>query len=87
MNMHVDHSTDSEFNYFERKPQHLKTFAFTLKQNSMTKDVFSGQIAIYFETPSAVEVEVIARSDDSIDPKNCYSSINILIIILFISII
>lgn len=64
MDMHVEHSNDFEYDLFSRTPERFKTIAVFVKQNSETKDIFNGQIAINYKNTSEIHLEIIARSDD-----------------------
>ncbi|PUV24381.1 AlbA family DNA-binding domain-containing protein [Sphingobacterium athyrii] len=64
---YVEHRKNLNYDVFERLPERLDKFAVTVKQDSETPDIFNGQIAIFFDNPSDVQLEIIARCDDFLD--------------------
>ena len=64
LNTYVECSELNDSYIFERIPEKFQTVAIKLKQNSETKDLFNGQIAIHIENTTNIELEIIARSDD-----------------------
>lgn len=64
---YVEYSNNIDYEIFQRAPESHKTYAVTLKQHSETKNIFNNQIAIFFENPVEVQLEIIARSDDFLD--------------------
>lgn len=67
LDMHVEHNYSMDYDIFERTPERFKNIAVSVKQNSETRDIFNNQIAIFFENPVEVELEIIARSDEFLE--------------------
>lgn len=67
LNTYVEHTNNIHYDVFERTPKNQDKVAVKVKQEAKEKDIFNSQIAIFFENPTEVELEITARSDDFVE--------------------